>query len=598
MAAVPPAEGAFQPGQVVGSAANSGADPAANLAPIIAKLQPVVVQKLIEQGTANLSKHMLALKVGEIASAELEAMNHNLNLLERRTLIGALIAGLPPQVLDGSASASGSTAMVVASAGGGSVPGMATASAGTAAPAAAQAGPGANIGNAQTNHPGAPAAQPGKPTMAPAQPRQNTEASVSSKQSVEEAKLKIQPLVVDRIDIGAAARLDREELGRQIGELVGEILREERIRLNQREQKDLVELLLDDMLGLGPLEPMLADETVTDIMVNGPYQVYVERKGKLEITDVKFRDNGHVMNICSRIVSQVGRRVDESQPLCDARLLDGSRVNIIIPPLAIDGPSISIRKFSKKGITIDIMSKQRNLSEKMGTVLKIAARSRLNILISGGTGSGKTTLLNAMSQLIDQGERICTIEDAAELQLQQPHVVRLETRPPNLEGVGEITMRDLVKNTLRMRPDRIILGEVRGPEALDMLQAMNTGHDGSLGTIHANRPREALTRLENMIGMAGINLPPKAVRTQIASAIDLIVQISRMRDGMRRITNIMEVVGMEGDVITTQELYAFEFEGEDAQGNVKGTFKSSGLRPHFLPKASYYGLDRALMEAM
>jgi pilus assembly protein CpaF len=429
MAAVPPAEGAFQPGQVVGSAANSGADPAANLAPIIAKLQPVVVQKLIEQGTANLSKHMLALKVGEIASAELEAMNHNLNLLERRTLIGALIAGLPPQVLDGSASASGSTAMVVA-AGGGSVPGMATASAGTAAPAAAQAGPGASVGNAQTNHPGAPAAQPGKPTMAPAQPRQNTEASVSSKQSVEEAKLKIQPLVVDRIDIGAAARLDREELGRQIGELVGEILREERIRLNQREQKDLVELLLDDMLGLGPLEPMLADETVTDIMVNGPYQVYVERKGKLEITDVKFRDNGHVMNICSRIVSQVGRRVDESQPLCDARLLDGSRVNIIIPPLAIDGPSISIRKFSKKGITIDIMSKQRNLSEKMGTVLKIAARSRLNILISGGTGSGKTTLLNAMSQLIDQGERICTIEDAAELQLQQPHVVRLETVRP------------------------------------------------------------------------------------------------------------------------------------------------------------------------
>jgi len=599
MAAVPPAEGAFQPGQVVGSAANSGADPAANLAPIIAKLQPIVVQKLIEQGTANLSKHMLALRVGEIASAELEAMHHNLNLLERRTLIGSLIAGLPPQVLDGSAAAaaSGGTAMVVAPTGG-AVSGASAASQFGTAPAAATAGPGASVGNAQTNSPGAPAAQPGKPGMIPPAPRQNTEASVSSKQSVEEAKMKIQPLVVDRIDIGAAARLDREELGRQIGELVGEILREERIRLNQREQKDLVELLLDDMLGLGPLEPLLADETVTDILVNGPYQVYIERKGKLEISDVKFRDNGHVMNICSRIVSQVGRRVDESQPLCDARLLDGSRVNIIIPPLAIDGPSISIRKFSKKGITIDIMAKQRNVSEKMGTVLKIAARSRLNILISGGTGSGKTTLLNAMSQLIDQGERICTIEDAAELQLQQPHVVRLETRPPNLEGVGEITMRDLVKNTLRMRPDRIILGEVRGPEALDMLQAMNTGHDGSLGTIHANRPREALTRLENMIGMAGINLPPKAVRTQIASAIDLIVQISRMRDGMRRITHIMEVVGMEGDVITTQDLYAFEFEGEDAQGNVKGTFKSSGLRPHFLPKASYFGLDRALMEAM
>src|SRR5262245_6013791 len=599
MAAVPPSEGAFQPGQVVGSAANSGADPAANLAPMIAKLQPIVVQKLIEQGTANLSKHMLALKVGEIVSAELEAMNTNLNLLERRTLIGSLIAGLPPQILDGTATPPGTagTAVALASSGG-AVAGVAAGGPSAAAPAPQFGGPGSNIGNAQTNSPGAPAAQPGKPTMSTAQPKQATEASVSSKQSVEEAKLKIQPLVVDRIDIGAAARLDREELGRQIGELVGEILREERIRLNQREQKDLVELLLDDMLGLGPLEPLLADETVTDIMVNGPYQVYIERKGKLELTDVKFRDNQHVLNICSRIVSQVGRRVDESQPLCDARLLDGSRVNIIIPPLAIDGPSISIRKFSKKGITLDIMAKQRNISENMSKVLKIAARSRLNILISGGTGSGKTTLLNAMSQLIDVGERIVTIEDAAELQLQQPHVVRLETRPPNLEGVGEINMRDLVKNALRMRPDRIILGEVRGAEALDMLQAMNTGHDGSLGTIHANRPREALTRLENMIGMASLNLPAKAVRTQISSAIDMIVQVSRMRDGMRRITHIMEVVGMEGDVITTQDLYTFEFEGEDTQGNIKGNFRSSGLRPHFLPKASYFGLDRALMEAM
>src|SRR5262245_52857464 len=597
MAAVPPSEGAYQPGQVVGSAANSGADPAANLTPIIAKLQPIVVQKPIEQGTANLSKHMLALKVGEIASAELEAMNHNLNLLERRTLIGALIAGLPPQVVDGTPSAgTPGTAMVLAPSGG-AVAGASAASPSSAAPAP-QFGAGSTVGNAQTNSPGAPAAQPGKPTMSTAQPKQNTEASVSSKQSVEEAKLKIQPLVVDRIDIGAAARLDREELGRQIGELVGEILREERIRLNQREQKDLVELLLDDMLGLGPLEPLLAQEIVTDIMVNGPYQVYVERKGKLELSDVKFRDNQHVLNICSRIVSQVGRRVDESQPLCDARLLDGSRVNIIIPPLAIDGPSISIRKFSKKGITLDIMAKQRNISENMAKVMKIAARSRLNILISGGTGSGKTTLLNAMSQLIDTGERIVTIEDAAELQLQQPHVVRLETRPPNLEGVGEINMRDLVKNALRMRPDRIILGEVRGAEALDMLQAMNTGHDGSLGTIHANRPREALTRLENMIGMASLNLPAKAVRTQISSAIDMIVQVSRMRDGMRRITHIMEVVGMEGDVITTQDLYTFEFEGEDTQGNIKGNFRSSGLRPHFLPKASYFGLDRALMEAM
>ena len=553
-----------------------GADPLGGLAPIIAKLQPIVSQRLIEQGATNLSRHMLALKVGEIASAELEAMHHNLNLLERRTLIGALISSLPATTPD---------------AGGN---GQAAATAATATPNVPMTAQAAQV--AQQAAASNALATPGQvKTMST---KGNDAASTASRQSVEEAKLKIQPLVVDRIDIGAAARLEREELGRQIGELVGEILREERLRLNQREQKDLVELLLDDMLGLGPLEPLLAEETVTDIMVNGPYQVYIERKGKLELTDVKFRDNQHVLNICSRIVSQVGRRVDKSQPLCDARLLDGSRVNIIIPPLAIDGPSISIRKFSKKGITLDIMAKQRNVSENMAKVLKIAARSRLNIIISGGTGSGKTTLLNAMSQLIDVGERIVTIEDAAELQLQQPHVVRLETRPPNLEGVGEINMRDLVKNTLRMRPDRIILGEVRGAEAMDMLQAMNTGHDGSLGTIHANRPREALTRLENMIGMASVNLPAKAVRTQISSAIDMIVQVSRMRDGMRRITHIMEVVGMEGDVITTQDLYVFEFEGEDQQGNIKGNFKSSGLRPHFLPKASYFGLDRALMEAM
>jgi len=569
MAAVPPTEGALARGNGA-----DGSDPLASLGPIIAKLQPIVAQRLAEQGASNLSRHMLALKVGEIASAELEAMHHNLNLLERRTLIGALISNLPTGMPD---------------AGGGNG-------------AAAEARPTPNVpataAAAQATAPSTASNLAAQSQIKTMSTKGNDAASQASRQSVEEAKLKIQPLVVDRINIGAAARLDRDELGRQIGELVGEILREERLRLNQREQKDLVELLLDDMLGLGPLEPLLAEETVTDILVNGPYQVYVERKGKLELSDVKFRDNQHVLNICSRIVSQVGRRVDESQPLCDARLLDGSRVNIIIPPLAIDGPSISIRKFSKKGITLDIMAKQRNVSEGMAKVMKIAARSRLNILISGGTGSGKTTLLNAMSQLIDVGERIVTIEDAAELQLQQPHVVRLETRPPNLEGVGEINMRDLVKNSLRMRPDRIILGEVRGPEALDMLQAMNTGHDGSLGTIHANRPREALTRLENMIGMASINLPAKAVRTQISSAIDMIVQVSRMRDGMRRITHIMEVVGMEGDVITTQDLYTFEFEGEDTQGNIKGNFKSSGLRPHFLPKASYFGLDRALMEAM
>ena len=420
----------------------------------------------------------------------------------------------------------------------------------------------------------------------------------ASASNVATAKRNVQPILMERIDATAAAKLPSDELRSQIGEIVAEILLEQKTQLNQVEQRDLVSMLVNDMTGLGPLEPVLADDAVTDIMVNGPHQVYVERGGKLELTDVSFRDDAHVMNICTRIVSRIGRRVDESSPLVDARLEDGSRVNIIIPPLALDGPSISIRKFSKKDITLDIMARQNNISEAMATVLRIASRAKLNILISGGTGSGKTTLLNAMSQMIDQGERIVTIEDAAELQLQQPHVVRLETRPANLEGSGEITMRDLVKNSLRMRPDRIILGEVRGSEAVDMLQAMNTGHEGSLGTIHANRPREALTRLENMVGMAGINLPARAVRTQIASALDMILQVSRMRDGQRRITSITEVVGMEGDVVTTQELFKYQFEGEDADGKLKGQFVSSGLRPAFAEKAAYFGLDRALLEAM
>jgi pilus assembly protein CpaF len=403
---------------------------------------------------------------------------------------------------------------------------------------------------------------------------------------------------MERMDFSAASTLERGELAQQLGALVAEMIQEEKIQLNALEQRDLVTSLLNDMLGFGPLEVLLADEKVTDIMVNGPHQVYVERGGKLELSNVRLRDDAQVMNIATRIVTRIGRRIDESNPLCDARLPDGSRVNIIIPPLAIDGPSMSIRKFSKRRITLDIMAHQGNLSPAMATVLKIAGRSQLNILISGGTGSGKTTLLNAISQLIDQGERIVTIEDAAELQLQQPHVVRLETRPANLEGTGSIDMRDLVKNALRMRPDRIILGEVRGSEAVDMLQAMNTGHEGSLGTIHANRPREALTRLENMIGMAGINLPSRAMRTQIASALDMIVQVSRMRDGVRRITNVTEVMGMEGDVITTQELFVYEVEGEGPDGKLIGTFRSSGLRPAFAPKAAYFGLEKALYETM
>jgi pilus assembly protein CpaF len=415
---------------------------------------------------------------------------------------------------------------------------------------------------------------------------------------IEEAAPKIYPLVIERIDSEVATRLSRAELAVQLSGVVAEVLGELKMPLNQREQRDLVTLLMNDMLGLGPLEPLLADETVTDIMVNGAKQIYAERKGKLELTGATFRDNAHVMSICTRIVSTIGRRIDESSPLCDARLPDGSRVNIIIPPLAIDGPSISIRKFAKRSIDLDVMARQQNLSQAMATVLKIASRARLNILISGGTGSGKTTLLNALSQMIDPEERIVTIEDAAELQLQQPHVVRLETRPPNLEGKGEVTMRDLVKNSLRMRPDRIILGEIRGAEAIDMLQAMNTGHDGSLGTLHANRPREALTRLENMVSMAGLNLPTKAIRTQIAAAVHMILQVSRMRDGVRRITSITEVVGTEGEVITTQELFSYKFEGQGLDGKLRGRFETSGLRPNFTPRAEYYGLDRILLEAI
>jgi pilus assembly protein CpaF len=415
---------------------------------------------------------------------------------------------------------------------------------------------------------------------------------------VERTKALVQPILMDRIDVTEAGEMQRAQLAQEVGDIVAEILNEHKIQLNMLEQREIVTMLLNDMLGFGPLEVLLADEAVTDIMVNGADQVYVERGGKLVLSDVVFRDNRHVMQIASRIVSGVGRRVDESSPLCDARLPDGSRVNIIIPPLAIDGPTISIRKFSKKKITLDVMQRQGNISPEMATVLKIAARSRLNILVSGGTGSGKTTLLNALSRMIDAGERIVTIEDAAELQMQQPHVVRLETRPPNLEGDGEITQRELVKNALRMRPDRIILGEIRAGEALDMLQAMNTGHDGSLGTIHANRPREALTRLENMVAMAGVKLPNEAVRAQIAGAVDLIVQISRMRDGKRRITHVTEVIGMEGDVVTTQDLFTFQFEGEDKEGNLFGSFNSTGLRPAFMDRAKYFGLDKALMEAM
>lgn len=415
---------------------------------------------------------------------------------------------------------------------------------------------------------------------------------------MQKTKHDIYTRLLEKIDMHTANQLDKKTLEKQISDLIREITIEIDLVINQQELTQLAQEIADDMMGLGPLEPLLEDESITDIMVNGPRQVYVERKGKLELTDVKFRDNAHVMNIAQRIVTAVGRRVDESTPVCDARLADGSRVNVIATPLALCGCTISIRKFSKKKITLDVMAKQKNISDDLCSLLKIAAASRLNIIISGGTGSGKTTLLNALSRMIDHGERIVTIEDAAELQLQQPHVVPLETRPPNLEKKGEINMRDLVKNALRMRPDRVILGEVRGGEAMDMLQAMNTGHDGSLGTLHANNPREALTRLENMVNMAGYKLPSHVIRHQIASAVQMIIQIQRMRDGMRRITHVTEIVGMEGDVIVTQDLYNYDFEGVDTDGNLIGEFKASGLRPNFINRAEYFGLDKALMSLM
>ncbi len=476
---------------------------------------------------------------------------------------------------------------------GGGAPGGATANG---------AGPLPSATAAAASKPDATASRPSAGQRAArAEPAPNAAAIAAANVSREIAssvKQKIEAAVLDRLEIDQLSNLDRGELRDELADIVPVILAENKIQLNRSEQDALISMLLDDILGLGPLETLLADESVTDIMVNGPNQVYVERNGKLVLSDVTFRDNQHVMNIAARIVTAVGRRCDEATPLADARLADGSRVNVIIPPIALDGASISIRKFAKQKITLEKMAEQGNISHEMATVLKIASRCRLNTLISGGTGSGKTTLLNALSRMIDPGERVLTIEDAAELQLQQPHVVRLETRPPSLEGSGEITQRDLVRNALRMRPDRIILGEIRAGEALDMLQAMNTGHDGSMCTIHANRPREALTRLENMVAMTGVKLPNEAVRSQIAGAVNMIIQISRMRDGVRRVTQITEVVGMEGEIVTLQDLFMFQFTGEDETGRLRGEFRSSGLRPHFLQRAEYFGLDAELLEAI
>ncbi|MFM0341124.1 CpaF family protein [Paraburkholderia fungorum] len=404
--------------------------------------------------------------------------------------------------------------------------------------------------------------------------------------------------VFSLMNASAAVGRTREQMKLGVEQLVLEIAEREHLNITIAEQGQIVGELLNDMFGLGPIEPLLADETITDVLVNGPDQVYVERHGRLELTPFKFRDNTHVINVAQRIAAGVGRRVDESSPMVDARLADGSRVNVVLPPLAIHGATISIRKFSKRNITLHRMAQQGNMSQQMANLLKLASTCRLNIIVSGGTGSGKTTLLNALSHFIGLGERTITIEDAAELQLVQPHVVSLETRPENAEGLGGVAQRDLVRNALRMRPDRIILGETRGAEAFDVLQAMNTGHDGSMTTIHANTPRDGITRLESMVMMANGNLPLLSIRRQIASAVHLIVQIERMRDGMRRVTRITELVGMEGDVIITQDLFTFRYDATAYSEEVKGVYESALVRPAFSARAAYYGLEDALLEAM
>jgi pilus assembly protein CpaF len=405
--------------------------------------------------------------------------------------------------------------------------------------------------------------------------------------------------LIEAIDLAALAKLDSESAREEIRDIVHEIVAIKNLVLSISEQEDLLDDICNDVLGYGPLEPLLARDDIADIMVNGPNRTFIEVGGKIQLTNVRFRDAGQLMNICQRIVSQVGRRVDEASPICDARLLDGSRVNVIAPPLAIDGAALTIRKFKKDKLTLDQLVRYASISPAGAEILKIIGRVRCNVIISGGTGSGKTTLLNCLTNYIDGDERVITCEDAAELQLQQSHVVRLETRPPNLEGVGQVTMRDLVKNCLRMRPERIIVGEVRGPEAFDLLQAMNTGHDGSMGTLHANSPREALSRIESMITMGGYSLPSRTIREMIVSSVDVIIQAARLRDGSRRITHVTEVMGMEGDVIITQDLFVYDILGEDAQGKLLGRHRSTGVgRPRFWDRARYFGEEQRLAAAL
>jgi pilus assembly protein CpaF len=433
-------------------------------------------------------------------------------------------------------------------------------------------------------------------SVAPApQPRKKAPRS----EDYYDTKSQVFSALIDTIDLSQLAKLETESAREEIRDIVNDIITIKNYAMSISEQEELLEDICNDVLGYGPLEPLLARDDIADIMVNGASQTFIEVNGKIQESEIRFRDNAQLLSVCQRIVSQVGRRVDESSPICDARLPDGSRVNVIAPPLAIDGAALTIRKFKKDKLTLDQLVRFGAITPEGATLLQIIGRVRCNVVISGGTGSGKTTLLNCLTAYIDSTERIITCEDSAELQLQQPHVVRLETRPPNIEGEGEITMRDLVKNCLRMRPERIIVGEVRGAEVFDLLQAMNTGHDGSMGTIHSNSPRECLSRIESMIAMGGYTLPAKTVREIIAGSVDVIVQAARLRDGSRRITQVTEVIGMEGDVIVTQDLMRYEIEGEDTTGKIIGRHKSTGIgKPHFWDRARYFGEDKRLAEAL
>ncbi|MDT7689441.1 MAG: pilus assembly protein CpaF [Acidobacteriota bacterium] len=416
-------------------------------------------------------------------------------------------------------------------------------------------------------------------------------ATAASGNVYQEMKSRLHRAIINRMDLTKLGQLDPEQLHAEVSRLAEDMLVAENAPLSSGERERLVGEVRHELFGLGPLEPLLADPDICDILVNSPKKVYVERGGKLELTNVQFKDDEHLMRVIERIVSTVGRRIDESSPMVDARLSDGSRVNAIIPPLSLDGPVLSIRRFGAEPLRMSSLIDKQALTKDMADMFEMCVGARLNVLISGGTGAGKTTLLNALSSFIPNNERIVTIEDSAELQLQQPHVVRLETRPPNIEGKGEVTQRELVKNALRMRPDRIVIGEVRGGEAIDMLQAMNTGHDGSLTTIHANTPRDALARLETMIQMTGMRLSDRAMRQQVAAALDLVVQAARLSDGTRRITSISEITGMEGETITMQEIFHFERKGMDKDGRVVGRFRPTGVRPRFAERLKQYGMQ-------